>query len=156
MNEQSNNINLKNDESSTQASVVEVNDERTQHAYNFIKKSLGNKEKEKDLRSLVRGFPAMIQNNGLCAAIAFLLAKNKKDQHNALYQTIENWLIDRKLISLKNGDKEESKDLLEAVINLKNRDQYRMVSGEVMMYMQWVKRFAEGMLSEDEPEPEQE
>jgi len=149
--QQSNNINLENDELTTQPSIVEVNDKRTKHAYDFIKKSLG-KSHEKDLRSLVRGFPAMIQNNGLCAAIAFLPAK-KKAHHKELRETIQDWLIHRKLISLnESNDKKEPTDLVEAIINLKNRDQYRMVSGEVMIYMQWVKRFAEGMLSEDEPE----
>jgi len=148
MNQQFNDIQVKNVDSSTQSSIVAVNDERTKHAYDFVKDYLGNKEKEKDLRSLARSFPTMVQNNGLCAAVAFLIAKNK-EHHSALRQTIENWLVKRKLISLsKVGGKEESK-VLEAIINL-SRDQYRVASGEVMTYMQWVKLFAEGMLSDDE------
>jgi len=153
MSQQSIDTQVKTTETLKRPRAEEINDARTKHAYDFVKKSL-EKSYEKDLRSLVRNFPTMVQNNGLCAAIAFLHAKAKA-HHSALHQTISDWLIEeRKLISLKNDDKEESKDLLEAIVNLKSRDQYRMVSAEVMTYMQWVKRFAEGMLSEDEQEEE--
>ena len=148
MNQQANDVQIENTELSTQSNVVVVNDERTKHAYDFVKSFLGNKEKEKDLRSLVRSFPTMVQNNGLCAAVAFLIAKNK-EHHSALRQTIENWLVDRKLISLSIYKGKEESKVLEAIINL-SRDQYRVTSGEVMTYMQWVKLFGEGMLSDDE------
>jgi len=148
MNQQSNDMQVKIAESPTQSSVVIVNDERTKHAYEFIKGSLGNKEKEKELRSLARSFPTMVQNNGLCVAVAFLIAKNKA-HHSELRQTVESWLDNRKIISLSKIEGKEESKVLEAIINL-NRDQYRVASGEVMTYMQWVKLFAEGMLSDDE------
>ena len=131
----------------------QLNDDRIKHTYYFVKNFVEEDGKfQKEFRSLARSFPTMVHNNGLSAAIAFLLVKDKS-HHRKLYETLEKWLSAKGLISLYKEGK--SRDLLEAVINL-SRDEYRMVSREVMVYMQWIKRFAEGMLSDGEQEEQSE
>ena len=118
----------------------QLNDERAKHAYDFVYEiSKKDEKKQKEFRSLVRSFPAMVQNNGLCTAVAFLQSKGKF-HHMKLYEAIEKWL------KINNDDNE---GLMESIVSL-DRDKYRMVSKEIMSYLPWVKRFSEGMLSGDE------
>ena len=145
---------------------TQTNDERTNHAFeavNAIIKDKRDKAFQKEFRSAARSFPTLVHNNGLSAAIAFLKVKmndedekenekKNKNQHDLLFDALKEWLvkIDRVSISENESD-DQPKDLLEAVIKLK-RDEYRIVTEEVMIYSQWIKRFAEGMLSKDEQE----
>ncbi|MCL1990456.1 MAG: type III-B CRISPR module-associated protein Cmr5 [Defluviitaleaceae bacterium] len=147
--------------------VAEVNDKRTEAAYDKVKYVLENYPNiQKDFRSLARSFPTMVHNNGLSATIAFLKVKKEDDvekkgenQHNLFYEILKDWLIldesdqpvSRISISKNelNGKESDPSDLLEAIVQLP-RDKYRMVTKEVMVYTQWIKRFAEGMLSKDD------
>ena len=131
---------------------TQTNDERINHAFNAVKGIAEENESfQKDFRSAVRSFPTMVHNNGLSAAIAFLRVKmgDKEENHyNLLHDTLEQWLVQASRLK-ENGSDEKTKDLLEAVINL-SLDEYRIITKEVMLYSQWIKRFAEGMLSKDE------
>ena len=119
-----------------------INDKRAQNAYEFIeeisKENAAKGEKEqlkqnKEFRSLARSFPTMVQNNGLCVAVAFLRTKSE-NAHEELYKKLGVWLKKPNLVS--------------DIVNL-NRDKYRQTSQEVMAYAQWVKRFAEGRWDKD-------
>jgi len=110
---------------------------RAEHAFNYITKR--KEVNDTDTRTLARSFPTMIQNNGICAAVAFLQAKGKV-HHKELYNNLEAWLKKTELLS-----DNLMKFLVEA-----NRDEYRMVSKEALAYATWVKRFAEGMLSDEQ------
>jgi len=130
----------------------QLNDERAKHAYDFMYEiSKKDEKKQKEFRSLVRSFPAMVQNNGLCTAVAFLQSKGKAEKkknseevienaHLKLYNMIKDWLIVKKLIN---------DDLMKIIVE-SGRESYRMRSKEVIAYLFWVKRFAEGMLKEDD------
>ena len=108
---------------------------RAEHAFSYISNL---KSSSTETRSLARSFPTMVQNNGVCAAVAFLIAK-KKDHHKELYTNLEDWL---KKTELLGGN------LMEFLVKA-NRDEYRMISKETLAYTTWIKRFAEGMLSDE-------
>ncbi|MCL1936185.1 MAG: type III-B CRISPR module-associated protein Cmr5 [Defluviitaleaceae bacterium] len=118
------------------------NDERAKYAYDFAFRisEEKNEKLQKEFRSLARSFPVMIQNNGLCASIAFLQAKCKL-HHEKLYLSIEGWLIKQNFI-------DKNKCLMDGIVEL-SRDDYRIVSKEIMAYLLWVKRFAEGLLKDE-------
>jgi len=120
----------------------QLNDERAKHAYDFVlSMTKKNDEFQKKLRSLARSFPAMIQNNGFCAAVAFLEAKDE-DHRVELSKTIKKWLIQK-------NDIQENEKLMQVIVNL-SQDIYQMRAKEIMAYLLWVKRFSEGMLKADE------
>ena len=121
-----------------------------EHAYNRVKNIKG-KPFEADYKSLAKTFPAMVQNNGLSVAIAFLSAKDKahhgeKGHHGELNKAVLDWLksSDCLVVTL-----DEGKDLMGNIVDF-SREEYRLVSKETMLYAQWIKRFAEGMLESGE------
>lgn len=109
-----------------------------------------SKSDQKEFRSLARSFPSMLQTNGLCAAIAFLNAKKEgSSAHRELYQILTARLKEIGLL--------KDQDLLERILELDNSD-YRLCTDEVMNFCLWIKRFAEGMSSQNdikEQQPEQ-
>ena len=136
---------------------TEANDKRTEHAFDTVKTIAGkDKNFQREFRSAARSFPTIVHNNGLSAAIAFLGVKmsdkdkNEKDnQHDLLYDALKGWLVEIGRVSIsENETDKKAKVLLEAVIKIP-RDEYRIITEEVMVYSQWIKRFAEGMLSKD-------
>lgn len=92
---------------------------------------------QKEYGSLVRGFPAMVQGDGLGAALAFLLAKAKGDNqsyHHVLYTHISNWVMKRLV--------RQQGDLLRWLTE-QNSAMYRHAATEALAYTAWLKRFAE-------------
>lgn len=88
----------------------------------------------KEYGSEVRRLPAMIQTDGLGAALAFLLAKGK-DQHKEVYHHIEEWLRQPEQFGFTG-------DLLEWVLK-QPTPVYRQIASETLAYVGWLKRFAE-------------
>jgi CRISPR-associated protein Cmr5 len=84
--------------------------------------------------SLVRGLGPMVHTNGLGATLAFLLAKNKP-HHGRLYYILKSWIAER-FPALGNND-------LAPWLYEQDTMIYRAVTGEVLAYGQWLKRFAE-------------
>lgn len=115
--------------------------ERAASAFGHVD-GVKNASYKKEYKSLVRGFGAMIQIDGLGAALAFLKAKagSKKDSpHAKLYVHLEAWM---------ENQKHTSGDLLQSVIAL-DSTRYRRVAVEVQAYLMWLKRFAEALIEGD-------
>jgi len=90
---------------------------------------------QKEYGSLVRGFAAMIQQDGLGPALAFLKAK-RKGHHLTLHQHLSSWVLgEMKAPS-------EDKDLLKWLL-LQDSATYRHTATETLAYLGWLKRFAE-------------
>ncbi|HRE46691.1 MAG TPA: type III-B CRISPR module-associated protein Cmr5 [Aggregatilineales bacterium] len=97
-------------------------------------KDVQSAKKIKEYPSLVKGFAANVQRDGLGASLAFLQAKGK-DEHNALNRHLSSWVL-----------KElgwQGQTLLETLLT-KNTADYRRATAEVLAYLLWLKRFAEG------------
>lgn len=110
---------------------------RAAHAYRLVRDVVENAgDKAKEYKSLSRGFPAMVQIDGLGAALAFLKAKaagDKNTPHGRLYEHLEKWLT---------SQNHTSGDLLHSITQL-DSTRYRQIAVEVQAYMVWIKRFAE-------------
>jgi CRISPR-associated protein Cmr5 len=102
---------------------------RAQHAFEKAKDA-GDKEK---FASYAKKLPMMIKTNGLGASMAFANAKNER-AWKELFQAIEDWL--QKKDYIKNA-------LLEELVKTDSAH-YRILTNEVIAYLTWLRRFAEG------------
>jgi len=105
-----------------------------------------------DYKSYVRRIPMLIQTNGLGATFAFVKSKsNSKDSDNkakaykVIYDQISEWIrVDEKqIIELK-----ENEDLIEKIIQIPSST-YRALTLEILSLFNWLKRFADGMIEDD-------
>ncbi|HHW01218.1 MAG TPA: type III-B CRISPR module-associated protein Cmr5 [Thermoanaerobacterales bacterium] len=108
-------------------------------------------DKRKEYKQYVKKLPMLIKTNGLGAALAFVRSKisDKTSEsghaYKLIYDQIAEWLKkdDKKLIDLS-GDA----DLVAAIISL-DSSQYRAVTIEVLAFLNWLRRFAEGLIEGD-------
>lgn len=94
--------------------------------------------------TIIRGFPALIQTDGLATALAFLQAKAKKENktnisdpkspHHYVEIHISKWVLHQIVGS---GD-----NLLEWLLTA-STFQYRQATAEALAYCAWLKRFVE-------------
>jgi CRISPR-associated protein Cmr5 len=91
--------------------------------------------------SLARKMPTLIQVNGLGQTLAFLKAKgNGQDHHDAMFNNLSSWVSTR-----VPGDG----DLLNRALNMDSKT-YRRATSESLSFLQWLKRFAEAELGNEE------
>lgn len=129
---------------------------RAQFAYQCVQEAIkkfpkpeGAKEASKNAKSYKaysKKLPMMVKTSGLGASLAFALSKGKNDPSSPwglLYQHIDTWLRKdhKKFLLGENPDK----DLSKAVIELKSAE-YRAVAVEVLAFLNWLRRFAEGLI----------
>ena len=102
------------------------------------------RDKAKEYKSYAKKLPMMIKTNGLGASIAFAQSKgrNKGNAWEVLYLQIESWLQKERSYLLGNYAK---MDLAQAVVSL-DSPQYRAVTVETLAYLNWLRRFAEGLI----------
>lgn len=116
--------------------------ERAKFAYKKV--SLIGQDKE--YKSYVKKLPQMILNNGLGNAIAFINSKkngnsSSSKSYKKLYSHIEEYLKQR-------GFLEQSNNLIKKVVDMDSKT-YLLCTKEVLAYVKWLKRFAEGMIKDD-------
>ncbi len=125
------------------------------------KKQIGNEFYEDDnYDSYVKKIPSMILSNGLGQTLAFIVAKRKKDNergkagsennpknaYDLIYKHLTDYL--RSNSSVRITMPQERSDLLEWVISCDSAE-YRHITQEVLAFLNWLKRFAEGMSEEE-------
>jgi CRISPR-associated protein Cmr5 len=89
--------------------------------------------------SMARKMPTLIQTNGLGQTLAFLKAKGK-EHHVQMFNHLSEWLVTR--IS-------GTGDMLNRVLEMESQT-YRLATGEALAFLQWLKRFAEAELGNEE------
>jgi len=115
---------------------------RAEFAYQCAKTASGTSIKE-DYKSYVKKMPMLIKTNGLGATLAFVKSKAKKgDAYGTIYQNISAWLVKQGLI-------EKNEELLEVIIQ-KDSPEYRQITIEVLAFLSWLKRFADGLFNKEE------
>lgn len=106
---------------------------------------LEDKDSKKRYRTLAQRTPVLVLTNGLGQTAAFLHDENKKDAaEERLYQHLSSWLLGRI------GGVRPQEGLLEAITQRWTSAQYRRANDEALVFLTWLKRFAEAVL----PEPE--
>ena len=123
---------------------------RAKFAYDKVaeaKEELGKKNASY-YKQYAKKIPTMIKTNGLGATMAFVRSKGfgKKSDKAKAYELLEShiaaWLLedDKNLIEIPEGS-----FLAAGIVKLKS-PQYRALTIEVLAFMNWVKRFADGMI----------
>ncbi len=110
--------------------------------------------KSKEYKSYAKKLPMMIKTNGLGAALAFCKSKISQEKkepgyaYKKLYEHMTEWLKndDKQLVTISASD-----DLVERVISLESSE-YRAVTVEVLAFLNWLRRFAEGLIEGDADE----
>ena len=104
---------------------------------NFYKKLI------ESYRSYVKKLPQMILFNGLGQTLAFIYSKKEKgNAYEFIYSHISQYLESECTARIS---KQRDKDLVEWVISLDSLE-YRYVTEEVIAFLNWLRRFAEGMI----------
>ena len=103
----------------------------------------------KNYRSYSRRLPSMILSNGLGQTLAFVHEKKKgeKNAYAILYNQLTAYMKSNSSIRIpmpSNGC-----DLLKWVISCKSED-YRYITQELLAFLNWLRRFAEGLIEESE------
>jgi CRISPR-associated protein Cmr5 len=104
--------------------------------------------KSSEYKAYVKKMPMLIKTNGLGAAISFAYSKGKGKTDNAwglIYQQIYEWLKKdpKSLINLASTN-----DLMKALINA-DSPTYRATTVEVLALLNWMRRFADGLITKD-------
>ncbi|EAY27843.1 type III-B CRISPR module-associated protein Cmr5 [Microscilla marina] len=110
------------------------------------KKDLGSKAKE--YKAYAKKMPMLIKTNGLGAALAFAFSKGNKNgkpdtskSWGLLYAHIEEWIRkdEKQVLPLGN------EPLVKAIIH-QDSAQYRAATIEVLAFLAWLRRFADGLI----------
>ncbi|MDY6991418.1 MAG: type III-B CRISPR module-associated protein Cmr5 [Pseudomonadota bacterium] len=115
---------------------------RAEFAYQCAEKASKENYKE-DYKPYVKKIPMLIKTNGLGATIAYIKSKSKEgDAYSAIYKNISEWLVKKGIIS-------EKDELIEVIIQI-NSSEYRQITIEVLAFLNWLKRFADGLIQKSE------
>jgi CRISPR-associated protein Cmr5 len=110
------------------------------------------KDKKSEYKSYVKKLPMLIKTNGLGSALSFYFANSAsngkvdtKKTYGLVYRHIEKWLKEdnKQLISFE--DNKLAKTLLDM-----DSATYRAVTIEVLAFLTWLRRFADGLASDNE------
>lgn len=116
---------------------------RAEFAYECAEKGSSKKE----YKPYVKKLPMLIKTNGLASALSFYFANsassgkvNTDKTYGLIYRQIEKWLKkdNKKLIDFE--EDKLAKELLEL-----DSYTYRAVTIEVMAFLTWLRRFADGL-----------
>lgn len=104
-------------------------------------------KKPEEYKSFAKKLPMIIKTNGLGAALAFALSKSKnKPSWGLVYNDVQSWLRQDQKKFLLGAHAEE--ELAKAVIELESPE-YRAVTVEVLAFLNWLRRFAEGLIIDE-------
>ncbi len=128
--------------------------QRAKFALNRVKEAANqlDTKSKKEYKSYASALPFMIHANGLGQAAAFYRSKGEKDTHFLLYKLLSDWLTGN--VNIDGFNKENQPfyghdDLLEGITNEK-MPVYMTAQAEAMVFMNWVKRFADAFMRGDE------
>lgn len=129
--------------------------QRAEFALKKIEQLSEQKEKAKEAALYIRRLPAMTFGNGLGQALAFLLAKTKSNDEQALavhpagqvYLIIAEWLVEKR--EVYSG---KPVDLIKAMMS-NNRGRYMIAQEETWALLDWLKKFADAILPDEKSEP---
>jgi CRISPR-associated protein Cmr5 len=116
---------------------------RAQYAYRCAEDGK-NLNKPKEYKSHVKKIPMLIKTNGIGPTFAFIFSKKSKDiAYEVIYQQISGWF--RKD---ENPFKFEFTDFEEKLCELDSQH-YRAITNETLALLNWLRRFADGLIEGD-------
>jgi CRISPR-associated protein Cmr5 len=102
----------------------------------------------KNYRSYVKKIPTMIFSNGLGQTLAFIKSKSEKgNAYNLIYEQLTEYM--RSPYTTRIQMPEDKKELIDWVISC-GSEKYRYITQEILAFLNWLRRFAEGLIEEEE------
>jgi len=102
----------------------------------------------KNYRSYIKKIPTMILSNGLGQTLAFIKAKSEKgNAYDLIYKQLTEYMKSPYTTRMQMPN--DKKDLIDWVISCDSTD-YRYITQEILAFLNWLKRFAEGLIEEEE------
>lgn len=119
---------------------------RAEFAYKCVKEAIEQLKRKKEYRSYTRKVPQMILSNGLGQTLAFVKAKSEEgNAYDLIYKQLTEYMKSESTSRIKMPH--DKTDLVEWVISCNSSD-YRYIAQETLAFLNWLKRFAEGMIEE--------
>jgi CRISPR-associated protein Cmr5 len=117
---------------------------RAKHAFDAATEAAKRSDKN-DYKSYTKKVPMLIKTNGLGATLAFMQSKGKA--YKTILENLESWFKESpKLSSIYN---KLSGDCLVAKMLNCDTANYRALTTESLAYLNWLRRFAEGLIKEE-------
>ncbi len=119
--------------------IKDLGRRRAMKAYQFVSEATEKLKGEnlKKYKSYVKKLPMLIKTNGLASAIAFVHGK-KEQAWSLLYKQVEDWAREQ-------NPSLQGSPLVKTVIEVPT-SQYMALTGEVLSLLEWMRRFADGMI----------
>ncbi|HMW06632.1 MAG TPA: type III-B CRISPR module-associated protein Cmr5 [Leptospiraceae bacterium] len=122
--------------------INKIEQGRAEYAYKCAEKGKGI---GKEYKSNVKKLPMLIKTNGLGASLAFFFSKGKEETkpHGLINKQIHEWL------KQNNPDLfSPQSELIKTIVDL-DSVKYRFITNEVLSFLNWLKRFSDGLIKED-------
>lgn len=119
---------------------------RANFAYKCAKKG-AELSKKKEYKSYVKKIPMLIKTNGLGATFAFMLSKG--GTYSDIGNHIKDWLKEdeKKIIDTNKLGINTFQDLVVKIVEMDSTE-YRALTTEILAFFNWLRRFAEGLISD--------
>lgn len=133
-------------------SIKKIENGRAAFAFDVVENTLrdANFDGRNNYKSYIKKMPMMINVNGLAQTLAFYFSKGTKDMHWKIYKNLEQWIKEHYSEQLNLGRENLEKEFIELVINLE-RENYRMVTVEILNILNWMDRFVVGLIQTKYP-----
>jgi CRISPR-associated protein Cmr5 len=127
---------------------------RAEFAYRCVEKAIeifkDNSKKQKEYKSNTRKISTMILSNGLGQTLAFIKAKSEKgNAYDLIYSQLTEYMKSDHTVRIQMP--KEKNDFVEWVISC-DSSKYRYITKEILAFLNWLKRFAEGLIEGEEGE----
>jgi len=119
--------------------LIEI--KRAEHSFNSLKAFNGKKD---EMKSYIKKMPMLIKTNGLGQTFAFYFSKGRSDEHGKILDILANYFSYHNILKANN-----SEALLTEIIAL-DANKYRMITKETIAYLNWLRRFADGLLKSND------
>jgi len=133
-----------------ETNITKLEKGRAEFAYKCAIEAKDKKDKnyKSEYRSHVKKIPTMILSNGLGQTLAFIKSKSKEgNAYELIYKQLTVYMKSEHTsrISMPNGED----DLTKWVINV-DSSTYRYITQEILAFLNWLRRFAEGLIKDKE------
>jgi CRISPR-associated protein Cmr5 len=134
-----------------ESSITKLENGRAEFAYGCVENAIqtfqSERKKQKEYKSYVKKIPSMILSNGLGQTLAFVKAKSKTgNAYDLIYKQLTKYMKSEHTTRISMPQNEN--DLAKWAIS-ENPEKYRYITQEILAFLQWLKRFAEGLIEEE-------
>ncbi len=99
-----------------------------------------------EYKSYVKKIPVYIKTNGLGQTFAFIKSKEDKPAWKLIYDNTREWLSFKNLLN-------KNDDLVKQIVEC-DSFKYRQLTGEIISFFIWLRRFADGLIPDENKQKE--